>query len=187
MAKKPTKTAAKKPAKQQPADTHPQVYGTGTKSIPDPQPRDDAGRFAPNPAYDIQACTWSKIFEDHINQVAAYVDPLDWGSDVDWYKAEAKRGGLALLAGIHDGRHVASAAYRIEAKADGSQEMVLVAVGGDRGADTIRELLPPLIELCQAAEIASIRFHTRRPELVRVMERAAGARQVETALRINVA
>jgi hypothetical protein len=84
------------------------------------------------------------------------------------------------LAVTLDGQRVASVAYRGE-DVDGVETLVIVgAAGNGRGVDLTRHVLPVIERLAVASGFQAVRFHTRRPGLIRKAVRGHGYRIAET-------
>lgn len=123
----------------------------------------------------LQPCVWD-------DAVAAQIAAVVGVDDVDWYRAEHEAGRLALAAGMVEGVHCATAAYRFEHSVRGV-EMVIVAAGGSSDDTRLTEAFWPALETMAAAACAStVCFHTDRDGLVLLAERR-GYALVERVMR----
>lgn len=98
----------------------------------------------------------------------------------DFYEREAAAGG-PLLAVEDGGRRVGTVLLRFE-----GPECVIVGAGGRWPGGALAPAVLPVIEAeAERVGLASIRFHTARPGLVRFARRA-GYRVQETVMQKNI-
>ena len=106
----------------------------------------------------------------------------DPSTGVNWLRREVAEGRLHGLAVTRAGRPVCHVLYRIEDVADGVELMIAAAGGREPGIDLTASLLPGLEALARRAGATHLRFHTRRPGLVRRAGRL-GYRTAEIIMR----
>lgn len=119
---------------------------------------------------EIEVISWSGEAAEILDRASEFHDPADPGRDVLFYRALVYANRAHMLGTRDNGELVAVLVYSIEPGLEGLELVVLTCAAVDPKYDIIANHLGTLEYLARAMGAKTVRFHTSRKGLGRVME-----------------